>query len=248
MSLLLEVPGTHPTASLGCGNWCTFNIDGLISTAVAMAITLAVGFYARSRLQSRVPNRFQLVFELFYDFVRGLVKENVHERATFIVPLAMTIGFYILVANWVDIFPLDLIPNVHPANEDINQTAAMALIVIVVVQWYSFREQGWWGYFRRFSKPFELPLPARVAYIPLNVLEEIVKPVTLSLRLFGNLFAGGVMIFLILLLLPPPAAVPALVVWKLFDVLFIGAIQALIFLLLTVVYFGQAREGLEEHH
>lgn len=247
MRLLVESPGIHPTVSLGCGTWCTFNLDGLVSTAVATAITLAVGFYAQSRLLSGVPNKFQLVFELLYDFVRGLVKENVHERATFIVPLAMTIAFYILVANWIGIFPLNLIPNLHPANEDINQTAAMALIVILLVQSYSLREQGGWGYLRRFTKPFELPLAARIIFIPLNVLEEIVKPVTLSLRLFGNLFAGGVMIYLILLLLPAPASVPALVVWKLFDVLFVGFIQALIFLLLTVVYFGQSREGLEHH-
>ncbi|HLQ61323.1 MAG TPA: F0F1 ATP synthase subunit A [Candidatus Acidoferrales bacterium] len=249
MTVLLEAPGTHPTLSLGCGTFCTFNADGLISTGIAIVLTLAMGFYVRSRLESGVPNRFQAVFELFYDFVRGLVRENVHESATFVVPLAMTIGFYILVANWAGIVPLDLIPNVHPANEDLNQTAAMALVVIVVVQWYSLRVQGLRGYLRRFTKPFELPLPVRIfPYIPLNILEEVVKPVTLSLRLFGNLFAGGVMIFLILLLLPWPAAIPTLVVWKLFDVLFIGAIQALIFTLLTVVYFGQAREGLAEHH
>ena len=81
------------------------------------------------------------------------------------------------------------------------------------------------------------------------------KPVTLSLRLFGNIFAGGVMVYLITLLL---GAIPllgpfvigpsALIVWKLFDVFFIGSIQAFIFMLLTVIYFGQAREGLEEHH
>ncbi len=245
--LLGETPGIHPTVSLGCGTWCTFNLDSLISTAIAVVLTLAMGFFVVSRLESRVPNRFQAVFELFYDFVRGMVRENVEAGATFIIPLAMTIGFYILVANWADIVPLDLIPNVHPANEDVNQTAAMALTVIAVVQWYGLRVLGLRGYLRRYTKPFELPLIARIVYIPLNILEDVTKPITLSLRLFGNLFAGGVMIFLILLLLPWPVASPLLVIWKLFDVLFIGAIQALIFLILTIVYFGQAREGLEHH-
>jgi F-type H+-transporting ATPase subunit a len=248
MRIVLEAPGTHPTFTLGCGQWCTFNYDSLISSGLAIAITLAMGFYVRSRLQSRVPSRFQAIFELFYDFVRGLVREIVDNEALFVVPLAMTIGFYILVANWLDIFPLDLIPNLHPANEDLNQTAAMGLLVIVVVQWYSVRVQGLKGYFRRFTKPFEMNLGIRIAYIPLNILEEVVKPVTLSLRLFGNIFAGAVMIYLILLLLPWYASTPLLVAWKLFDVVFIGAIQALIFLILTVVYFGAAREGLEEHH
>jgi len=245
---LAEAPGTHPTISFGCGPLCTFNYDSLISSALAIVITLAVGFYVRSRLQSRIPSRFQAIFEFFYDFVRGMVNEMVHKEALFVVPLAMTIGFYILIANWLDIFPLDLIPNMHPANEDLNQTAAMAVIVITLVQWYSLRVLGLRGYLRRYTKPFEMAIPIRIAYIPLNILEEVVKPVTLSLRLFGNIFAGAVMIFLILLLLPWFVAAPTLVVWKLFDVVFIGAIQALIFLILTVVYFGQAREGLEEHH
>ena len=66
----------------------------------------------------------------------------------------------------------------------------MGLIVFVVVQWYSLRVLGVGGYLRRFTKPFELPLVARIVFIPLNMLEELVKPVTLALRLFGNIFAG----------------------------------------------------------
>jgi len=137
----------------------------------------------------------------------------------------------------------------------------MALIVIGVVQWYSVKVLGWKGFLRRFTKPFELPLPARIVFTPLNILEELVKPVTLSLRLFGNIFAGGVMIGLIAgfgtLALPAVGTVGGtiigtalLIVWKAFDVIFIGFIQAFIFMLLTVIYFGMAREGLEHqpHH
>jgi F-type H+-transporting ATPase subunit a len=118
---------------------------------------------------------------------------------------------------------------------------------------------GWKGYFRRFTKPFELPLVARIAFMPFNVLEELVKPVTLSLRLFGNIFAGAVMIGLIAgfgtVALPVVGTAGGTVigavllsVWKAFDVLFIGFVQAFIFMLLTVIYFGQAREGLEHQH
>jgi F-type H+-transporting ATPase subunit a len=129
------------------------------------------------------------------------------------------------------------------------------------VQWYSIRVLGWRGYLIRFTKPFELPVWGRALYTPLNILEELVKPVTLSLRLFGNIFAGGVMIGLIAslgtLALPAVGTVGGtiigailLVVWKAFDVIFIGFIQAFIFMLLTVIYFGMAREGLEHqpHH
>jgi F-type H+-transporting ATPase subunit a len=187
--------------------------------------------------------------------VRGLVRDSTAQDRNFIVPLAMSIGLYILIANWLDFFPLGIIGGLHPANSDLNQTLAMALVVIVVVQVYSLRVLGAGGYFRRFTKPLDGSIVLRTLFTPLNIIEEIVKPVTLSLRLFGNIFAGGVMIYLITLLL---GAIPllgpfvigpfALVVWKLFDVFFIGSIQAFIFMLLTVIYFGQAREGLEEHH
>jgi F-type H+-transporting ATPase subunit a len=251
-----DINVTHPTVSLGCGPLCTFNYDSLISSAIAVLVTIAISFWIRSQLQSGEPSKVQAVFEWGYDQLRGLIKENVSEDALFIIPLALTLFLYILVANWIEILPLGLFPVLHGANADLNQTLAMGLIVILIVQWYSVRVQGWAGYFRRFTKPFELPLAARIVFIPLNIVEELVKPVTLSLRLFGNIFAGGVMIALIAGLgtfaLPLVGTVGgtvigilALAIWKAFDVLFIGFIQAFIFMLLTVIYFGAAREGLE---
>jgi len=250
----------HPTVSLGCGPICTFNYDSLISSALAIIVTLAVAFWIRSQLRSGTPTKVQAIFEWGYDLLRGLVKENVSEEALFILPLALTLFLYILVANWLEFLPLGLFPVLHGANADWNQTLAMGLIVILVVQWYSLSVLGWYGYLRRFTKPFELPLPARIVFIPLNVVEEVVKPVTLSLRLFGNIFAGGVMIALIAggfsaLALPAIGTAGGTVigtillgVWKAFDVIFIGFIQAFIFMLLTVIYFGMAREGLEHEH
>jgi F-type H+-transporting ATPase subunit a len=257
--------GTHPTVDMGCGAWwCTFNYDSLISSAIAIVVTVAIAFWLRSVLKEGEPGKVQAIFEWGYDQLRALIKENVSDDALFMLPLAMTLFLYILIANWLEILPLGFFPILHGANADLNQTLAMSLVVIVLVQWYSVRVQGWRGYLRRFTKPFELPLPARIAYIPLNVLEELVKPVTLALRLFGNIFAGGVMITLIAgfgtLVLPKIGfldlsalgTVPGtlfgtllLGVWKAFDVIFIGLIQAFIFMLLTVIYFGMAREGLE---
>ena len=252
--------GTHPTVSLGCGaSWCTFNYDSLISSAIAILATIAIAFWIRTKLQSGRPSKVQAVFEWGYDLLRGLVKENVSDDALFIVPLALTLFLYILIGNWLEIFPLGIFPVLHGANADLNQTLAMGILVILVVQWYSIRVQGFAGYLRRFTKPFELPWWARAVYVPLNVLEEVVKPLTLGLRLFGNIFAGGVMIALIAglgsLALPLVGTAGGtvlgtilLVAWKAFDVLFIGFIQAFIFMLLTVIYFGMAREGLEHGH
>jgi F-type H+-transporting ATPase subunit a len=251
--------GSHPTIDLGCGPLCTLNYDSLISSALAVLATFGIAFWLRSKLRSGEPGKVQAVFELGYDALRGLVRTNVAEDALFIIPLALTLFLYILVANWIEFLPLGLVPILHGANADLNQTLAMAVVVIVVVQWYSIRVLGLAGYLRRFTKPFELPWPARVFFTPLNILEELTKPVTLAMRLFGNIFAGAAIIGLIVgfgtLSLPLVGTVGGtiigtvlLIVWKAFDVLFIGFIQAFIFMLLTVVYFAAAREGLEHQH
>ena len=177
---------------------------------------------------------------------------------TFITPIAATIFIFILLANWLDFFPLT--KPVEPAAADINLTLAMAIVVIVIVQWYSIHVLGFRGYLRRFTKPFELPLLGRIFFTPLNIIEEIAKPLSLALRLFGNIFGGLVMVYLLTLGFTAfagssvlqtalsPIWVILLVAWKLFDVFLIGTIQAFIFMLLTIIYFGMAREGLEEEH
>jgi len=255
MNIDVNQPTIGGSCPIGPLNFCAFNYNSLISSALAILITIAIAFWIRSQLESGTPTKAQAVFEWGYDLLRGLIRENVSGDALFILPLAMTLFLYILVANWLEFFPLAIFPALHGANADWNQTLAMGLIVFLVVQWYSVRVQGWYGYLRRFTKPFELPLPFRILFIPLNIVEEAVKPVTLSLRLFGNIFAGGIMIFLIAsagyhldFLGPVPHSTISTIllgVWKAFDVIFIGFIQAFIFMLLTVIYFGMAREGLE---
>lgn len=256
MILLAEAPpGNHPLVPV-CGDqylnlivikfyYCAITPDTLVSSAIAITLTLAIAFFIANRVQTRVPGKLQMVLEFLLDYTKGLVSETVAKDATFIIPIAATIGMYILIANWIDLFPLSFSPYIHPANADLNQTLAMAIVVILVVQWYSLRVQGLRGYLRRFTKPFELPVLFRILFIPLNILEEIIKPVTLSLRLFGNIFAGILMVYL-LTLLPVYVSWFPVVVWKFFDIFFVGSLQAFIFMLLTVMYFGNAREGLEE--
>jgi F-type H+-transporting ATPase subunit a len=252
---------THPTITIGnCGSLCTFNYDSLISSFLAIVVTLAVAFWLRSQIRDGQPTRVQAIFEYGYDQLRSLIKTNVSEDALFVIPLALTLFLYILVANWIEFLPLGFVPILHGANADLNQTLAMAIVVIVVVEWYSVKVLGLWGFLRRFTRPFELPWFARAIFTPLNILEELTKPVTLAFRLFGNIFAGAAIIALIVgfasFSLPVVGTVGGAVVatvllaiWKAFDVLFIGFIQAFIFMLLTVVYFAAAREGLEhEHH
>lgn len=261
MILAADVPpGTHPTVQI-CGNafFCTFNVDTILSSGIAIVLTLALGFGVAYRLSHGKPGKLQMVLELLLSYIRNLTKEMVSgEDVGFVMPIAATIFIFVLIANWIDFFPLT--KPIEPAAADINLTIAMAIVVIVIVQWYSIRVLGFGGYLRRFTKPFDLPILARVAFTPLNIIEEVAKPLSLALRLFGNIFGGLVMVYLLTLgytafagssvlqTTLSPIWVILLVVWKLFDVFLIGTIQAFIFMLLTIIYFGMAREGLEEEH
>ncbi|HYM49792.1 MAG TPA: F0F1 ATP synthase subunit A [Candidatus Limnocylindrales bacterium] len=244
MILLAETIGQHPTISF-CGSWfCTLDVDSLVSSGIAILVTLALGFFVAYRVSHGVPGKLQMVLEFLLNYIRQQVEEAIGPTAPFVIPLAATIFVYILVANWIEFFPLPA--PLIPANADINQTVAMALVVFIVTTWYSFRELGVKGYLRRFTKPFDASPAIRGPFVFINIVEEIAKPLSLALRLFGNIFAGTVMIFVITLLLPGVIAWLPLVVWKFFDVFVIGTIQAFIFMLLTIIYFGMAREGLEE--
>jgi len=243
-------PGTHPTVTIcgGGGFLCTYDLDTLISAGIAVVVTLAIGLILARTVRSGKPGRLQMVFELLLSYVRNLIRDTVGADApAFVLPLAATIGFFILVANWLDFFPLQ--QPVEPANADLNLPLAMGLIVFLLSQAYAVRVRGVGGYFRHYLRA---PFP------PLTIIEELVKPITLALRLFGNIFAGVVMIYLlgslfeawfgasVLLTALSPIAIIGMTIWKLFDVLFIGTIQAFIFMLLTIIYFGQAREGVGE--
>jgi F-type H+-transporting ATPase subunit a len=260
MILADNIPGTHPTIQV-CSNafFCTFNYDTLISSAIAIVLTLGLGFGVAYSLGHGKPRRLQMVLELLLGYIRNLTGEMVSDEAAgFVMPIAATIFIFVLLANWLGALPLA--PPVEPAAADINLTLAMALAVIVIVQWYSIHVLGFRGYLRRFTKPFELPLVARVLFTPLNIIEEVAKPLSLALRLFGNIFGGLVMVYLLTLAYTAfagssfiqtalsPVWIVLLAGWKVFDVFVIGTIQAFIFMLLTIIYFGMAREGLEEEH
>jgi F-type H+-transporting ATPase subunit a len=247
-------PVTHPTVDF-CGQWyCQFSWDSLASSLFAIVVTMAIVLLVAKRAGSGVPGWLQLALETLYGYVRGQ-QRHIDPDAAIIVPIGMTIFIYILVANWLDFLPLP--GPFHPANSDLNQTLAMGVLVFLLTQWYSFKVLGVRGYLRRMTRPFDMHPIGRAVFVPLNIIEDLAKPLTLSLRLFGNIFGGLIMLWVLTTLLPQIAfpgvgnwpalalSVVATVVWKLFDVGLIGAIQALIFMLLTIIYFEQAREGAE---
>ncbi|MEP9383681.1 F0F1 ATP synthase subunit A [Nocardioides cheoyonin] len=246
-------PGEHPEWHvLGM----TLNADTIWCTLVAGAIVVGLGLILRRQLVKKtagnVPTKLQILWETIVKEVQTQVEDNLGRVHPYVVPLAVALFFFILIANWLELIPSELNKDVHalPApTADTNLTYAMAVLVIVSVWVYGIRTKGVKGYFRHFIEPYPVLLP-------LNILEELVKPITLALRLFGNIFAGGIMLGLIAGLVawkigPVPVggvlSFLADILWKLFD-MFIGLIQAFIFSLLTVLYFGMAAAGHGDEH
>jgi F-type H+-transporting ATPase subunit a len=219
----------------------TFNADTLVSTALAAAVVLALGLWMAWRASSGVPSGLQLTFETVTEQVEEQVEDQIGiKTAPFVVPLAISLFFFILISNLISILPHPWETYIRPPTSDVNLTFALAFFVIVLVHLTGIRTRGAGRYFGHFAHPY--PFLA-----PLELITEIVKPFTLALRLFGNILSGGVMVAVIALMPSWIYWLPASL-WKLFD-LFVGVLQAFIFMLLTIIYFGFAvGTGDEEAH
>ncbi len=235
--------GEHVTRGSGA---LTFNLDTIWTTGIAGGLVLLLGFLARRALtrhpDDHVPTKLQLFWETIVNQVNTQVQDNLGRVHPYVAPLAVSLFFFILFANWLELLPTELNHDTHllPApTADTNLTYAMAILVMVSVWVYGIRQKGVKGYFKHFVEPFPILLP-------LNILEELIKPLTLALRLFGNIFAGGIMLALIGLL-PFYVLWAPNVLWKVFDMA-IGGIQAFIFALLTVLYFAMAGAGHGDDH
>lgn len=228
----LEIGNHHTAKVFGL----TVNIDTIWSSVVAGLIVLLTALYMARRATSGRPSKLQLAFETIVDAVEKQVKSSMGDVAPFVVPLAVTLFMYILIANW-----LELIPSggyLEAPSADINFTLALGLFVIIWVHIAHIKQKG----LRKYLAHYKHGVPVLAPF--LNTIEEAVKPFTLALRLFGNVFAGGVMIAIIALLPSYVLWFPN-VIWKAID-LAVAVIQAFIFALLTILYFGFALEKEEE--
>jgi F-type H+-transporting ATPase subunit a len=257
----------HHLANLkyGEGFW-TINVDSIFF-AVLLGLLFVVSFYLAARKLSAdgVPRGFQSFVETVVEFVDTQVRDTFHGTSKVIAPLALTIFCWILLMNFMDAVPVDLFPligqkvgvdylKVVPTT-DLQITLGMSVTVFLIVMYYSFKIKGFGGFtwellthpFGKWMMPFNLLL---------NLIEHLARPVSLGLRLYGNLYAGE-MIFLLLAVLGGSFAITSLagiggaigqlllgVVWALFHILVIP-LQAFIFMVLTIVYLSQAHET---HH
>jgi F-type H+-transporting ATPase subunit a len=211
--------------ALAASTATTIQTDIGIATLVAAAIVLVFGLLARGHRTTAAPTGIPLLWEMSVDAAdraAGSVPAKVRSRVT---GTAVTLFWFVAVSNWLHLIPGSPLP---APTSDINLTLALAVTAMGVVHLTALQSRGPRGYLRHYLSPWWLA--------PVKILEELIKPLTLALRLFGMLFASALMVVLIGEILPAPAAVVPHVLWTLFDV-FIGAIQAFIFALLTILYF-----------
>ncbi|MDI6710921.1 MAG: F0F1 ATP synthase subunit A [Bacillota bacterium] len=215
------------------GHPVDLNPRTMVFTWVTMAVVLLLGWLAARGADVRRPGRVAALFELAWDLVRGLVRESMDPaKGRGLTMVMMTCLVFITVANLLGIVPAMFAP-----TADHQTTFALAGITFVLTQAYGLRYHGL-GYFGRFLKPFPVLLPLRL-------IEELSRPLTLAFRLFGNMQGKEIMIFALLGLITGTAEIAggflASVAWLAFSV-FISFIQAFVFTVLSIAYIAMAVE------
>jgi len=231
------------------GFW-VLNLDTL-AVSIGLGVLFLTFFYRVARkAQAGIPSASLNFAELCLETVNGFVKESFHCESKLVGPLALTIFIWVFLMNFMDLLPVDLLPRLLSLagvdhfkavpTADPTLTFGMSLVVFLLILFYNAKAKGFLGWgreilFRPFGWWF---LPFNVA---LRILEDCVKPLSLSLRLFGNLFAGE-LIFILIAIMPWWIQWAPGSIWAIFHILII-AVQAFIFMMLTIVYLNIAQES-----
>lgn len=206
------------------------NAKTLVMTWVVMGVVVLFTFLATRGVKVDKPGKGQLILEEIFQFLRGLVYDNMDpKKGAGLMCLIFSLFIFLLFSNlW------GLIPTMMSPTADINTTFGMALTVFLLVQVLGIRYKGL-AFFKHFVQPVPL-------FLPLTIVEELSKPITLAFRIYGNIYAGEVLVVVILGLVSLVATflggfIPS-VIWLAFSI-FVGFIQAFIFTMLTIAYVGQ---------
>ncbi|MFM1887412.1 MAG: synthase subunit [Pseudomonadota bacterium] len=253
---------------VGEGFW-TWHIDTLVMSSVLALVVGLIFWRAARQATAGVPSKFVSFIEMVLDFVDTQVGEIYHGDRRFLTALALSLFTWIIAMNTMDLLPLDLPSNIAALaghdhaywrilpTADLNGTIAMAIVVLVLVVGYAIRAKGVGGYAHEWiAAPFGSHPVLWIPNLLLNAVELLAKPVSLGMRLFGNMFSGELLFMLIALLgmAAMNAALPAAsafflgqvlmgAVWAIFHILIV-VLQAYIFMVLPIVYISMA----EEHH
>jgi F-type H+-transporting ATPase subunit a len=250
------------TMSIGEGGFWTLHIDSLVMSVLLGVIAMGLIWWVVRGATAGVPTKGQAFMELLFGFVDDQVKNIYHgNRHTFIAPAALTVFVWVLLMNAMDFLPIDVVAEFiikqlgdeHTAwrsvpTSDINTTFALALSVWFLMIFFAIKAKGLGGWIHElFCSPFgtsPLVWPANFLF---NLIEYVSKPLSHSLRLFGNMYAGEV-IFLLLGLWAATGVTGTIAGailgagWSIFHILIV-ALQAFIFMMLTVVYLAMAHES-----
>jgi F-type H+-transporting ATPase subunit a len=238
------------TFTIGDGGFWTLNLDTLSLTIIFGALFFFLFRFVAVRMDKECPGKLQNAIEMIIEFVQTSVKDVFHGDSSLIAPLALTIFVWVFTLCSLDLVPVDLLPRIanlfgithfRPVpTDDANFTFALSFTVFLLIIFYNLKAKG----FKGFGKEI-LTVPFSIWLFPMNILfrltEEVVKPISLSLRLFGNMFAGELIFFLIATM-PWWAQWTAGSIWAVFHILIIG-IQSFLFMMLTIIYLSIAQES-----
>lgn len=235
------------------------NLDTIFWSVFCGVLACLVMYLVARKATSGVPGRLQALVEMVVEMVDGQSKSIVHGDRRFIAPMAMMIFVWILLMNCLDFLPVDLgaavatqlgYPGAHHRivpTADLNGTLGIALGILVLMFYFSLKVKGVGGFVKElFVAPFG-PAMAPFNFV-LNVIEYAAKTISLAMRLFGNMYAGE-LLFMLIALLGATATTTGFIgnvlagsVWAIFHILIV-LLQAFIFMMLTLVYMGQAHDG-----
>lgn len=237
------------------------NMDTIFWSLFAGVIGSFFMYMAARKATSGVPGRFQAFVEMVVEMVEDQSKGIVHGNRTFIAPLALTVFVWVALMNSLDFLPVDMISSLFKLigldgvvpyqrivpTADLNGTLGIAFGVFALMIYYNVKIKGLGGFIHElFSAPFGIYMAP--FNLLLNLIEFLAKTVSLGMRLFGNMYAGELLFLLIALLGSMATAfgfighVVAGSIWAIFHILIVF-LQAFIFMMLTLVYIGQAHEG-----
>jgi F-type H+-transporting ATPase subunit a len=232
-----------------------FHLDTFWVALILGFIFVGVFGWVARRATAGVPGRLQNFIEMIVDMVDTQVKEAFHAKSKVIGPLSLTIFVWVFLMNAMDFLPVDLLPVVASwfgvnylrvvPTADVNQTFAMSISVMLLIIGFSVKTKGVGGYTKElFTTPFRADGLMKIILAPINFLFQLVelvaKPISLALRLFGNMYAGE-LIFILIALLPFWAQWMLGAPWAIFHILVV-TLQAFVFMMLTIVYLSLAVE------
>jgi len=204
--------------------------NSVFITWIIMAVLIILALVFTRKLSSKQPGKLQIIAEMLVETVGNICEDSIGKHYKAYVPYIGTLLLYLGLANIVAVF--NFIPGIeiYPPTKDINVTAPLALISILVVIYSGFHRKGFKGWAKSLADPMPL-------MIPFKIMEYGTKPLSLCLRLFGNIVAGF-LIMELLLAFAPFIGAPFSAYFDLFD----GILQAYIFIYLTSIYIGEAIE------